>query len=100
MKNFKKIAALVLALVMVLCFVGCSKSEGSKGDKGYTADNTEFVIGVSGPLTGAAAVYGTAVQNSAQIAVDEINAAGGLNGVNFKLVATDDTHDATKVAAN
>ena len=34
------------------------------------------------------------------MAVDEINAAGGLNGVNFKLVATDDTHDATKVAAN
>ena len=34
------------------------------------------------------------------MAVDEINAAGGLNGVMFKLVATDDTHDATKVAAN
>lgn len=70
------------------------------GGNNYTANNTEYVIGFSGPLTGPAAVYGTAVQNSAQMAVDEINAAGGLNGVKFKLLATDDTHDATKVAAN
>jgi hypothetical protein len=50
---------------------------------GYTSDNTEYVIGFSGPLTGPAAVYGVAVQNAAQMAVDEINAAGGLDGVNF-----------------
>lgn len=70
------------------------------GGANYTAENTEYVIGFSGPLTGDAAVYGVAVNNSAQMAVDEINAAGGLNGVMFKLVATDDTHDATKVATN
>lgn len=93
MKKFAKFLSLVMALCLVACcFTGCGSN--------YTAENTEFVIGVSGPLTGAAAVYGVAVQNSAQMAVDEINAAGGLNGVNFKLVATDDTHDATKVAAN
>ena len=90
---FKKFAAVVLALAMVLSLAAC-------GGSNYTSGNTEFVIGVSGPLTGPAAVYGTAVKNSAQMAVDEINANGGLNGVNFKLVATDDTHDATKVAAN
>lgn len=78
---------------MVLSFAAC-------GGKNYTANNTEYVIGFSGPLTGPAAVYGVAVKNSAQMAVDEINAAGGLNGVKFKLIATDDTHDATKVAAN
>ena len=92
--NFKKLFAAVMALVMVFSLAACS------GGANYTENNTEFVIGVSGPLTGAAAVYGVAVQNSAQIAVDEINAAGGLNGVMFKLIATDDTHDATKVAAN
>ena len=90
----KKVIAAVMALVMVLGLTACS------GGANYTENNTEFVIGVSGPLTGAAAVYGTAVANSAQMAVDEINAAGGLNGVMFKLIATDDTHDATKVAAN
>ncbi len=90
----RKILAVALALVMVMSFAACS------GGANYTAENTEYIIGVSGPLTGAAAVYGVAVQNSAQMAVDEINANGGLNGVNFKFIATDDTHDATKVAAN
>ncbi len=92
--NSKKILAAVLALVMLLSLAACS------GGSNYTENNTEYVIGVSGPLTGGAAVYGVAVQNSAQMAVDEINANGGLNGVMFKFIATDDTHDATKVAAN
>lgn len=90
---FKKAFAVLMALAMVFSLAAC-------GGADYTAENTEFVLGFSGPLTGDAAVYGVAVKNSAQMAVDEINAAGGLNGVNFKLVATDDTHDATKVAAN
>ena len=92
-----KILAAVMALVMCLgMLAGCAGS----GDSGYTANNTEYVIGLSGPLTGGAAMYGTAVANSAQMAVDEINAAGGLNGVKFKLVAVDDMHDATKIATN
>ena len=92
--NLKKVLAMVMAFAMMLSFAACS------GGANYTENNTEFVIGVSGPLTGGAAMYGQAVVNSAQIAVDEINAAGGLNGVMFKFIATDDTHDATKVAAN
>lgn len=95
MKTIKRIFAMALCVALaVTCLSACG------GNNGYTANNTEYVIGVSGPLTGAAAVYGTAVQQSAQIAVEEINAAGGLDGVNFKLVALDDTHDARKVAAN
>ena len=95
----KKFLALTMAAMLVIgLFAGCASS-GSAGN-GYTANNTEFVIGVSGPLTGAAAIYGTAVANSAQMAVDEINAAGGFNGVKFKLVAMDDKHDATLVAGN
>ena len=92
--TFKKFMAAALVIAMVFSFAACS------GGSSYTENNTEFVIGVSGPLTGGAAVYGVAVANSAQMAVDEINAAGGLNGVMFKFIATDDTHDATKVAAN
>ena len=94
-----KILAAVLALTMCLgLFAGCQASQG--GASGYTANNTEFVIGMSGPLTGGAAMYGEAVANSAQMAVDEINAAGGLNGVMFKLVAMDDMHDASKIPTN
>ena len=93
MKKMIKFAALVLAAVLALfCFVGCGTN--------YTANNTEYVIGMSGPLTGGVSIYGIAVQNGAQMAVDEINAAGGLNGVQFKLVATNDMHDASKVATN
>lgn len=91
---FKKVLAFALTAALVFTLAACGGAEN------YTADNKEFVIGVSGPLTGPAAVYGVAVKNSAQMAVDEINAAGGLNGVKFKFVATDDQHDATKVAAN
>ena len=90
----KKFLALALAVLMVAAmFVGC-------GNKNYAADNTAYVIGTSGPLTGAAAVYGVAVQNSAQMAVDEINAAGGLNGVEFKLVMMDDKHDPANISTN
>ena len=90
--KFTKVLVLALAVLLsVAALVSC-------GDASYTANNTEYVIGVSGPLTGGAAMYGVAVKNSAQMAVDEINAAGGLNGVEFKFVATDDMHDATKVA--
>ena len=78
-KTLLKIFAVCLCLCMVIpAFASC----GKKNDK--------FVIGVSGPLTGEAAVYGVAVKNSAQMAVDEINAAGGLNGVQFELIAADD----------
>lgn len=90
----KKVFALLLvAMMAVTMFAACAPSNGGDADG-------EFVIGMSGPLTGGAAVYGTAVQNSAQMAIDEINAAGGLNGYKFELVATDDQHDPTKVATN
>ena len=92
--KMKKFLALVLAVVMVAAM--CTAC----GAKNYAAENTEYIIGASGPLTGAAAVYGVAVQNAAQMAVDEINAAGGLNGVNFKLVMLDDKHDPANVSAN
>ncbi len=91
----KKVFAIMLAALMVAAmFAGCG------GAKNYAENNTEFVIGVSGPLTGEAAIYGTAVANAAQMAVDEINEAGGLNGVKFKLIAMDDKHDATLVSGN
>ncbi len=92
MKKF--LAILMAALMVAAMFTGC----GSKPD--YTANNTEYVIGVSGPLTGAAAIYGKAVQNAAQMAVDEINADGGLNGIKFKFVMLDDQHKPDKVAGN
>ena len=93
-KTLSLILTVALCLGAIAIFAACDNSSH------YAENNTEYIIGLSGPLTGGAAMYGVAVKNSAQMAVDEINAAGGLNGVKFKLIATDDMHDATKVSTN
>ena len=83
----KKVLAIVLAVVMTAALLtGCSGSGKSKG-------GDAIKIGGIGPLTGGAAVYGTATQYGAQIAVDEINALGDLQ---FELNFQDDEHDAEK----
>lgn len=56
-----------------------------------------FKIGGTSPLTGAAAIYGNAVKNGAQIAVDEINEAGG--SVQFELKYEDDENDPEKAVS-
>ncbi|HAX84568.1 MAG TPA: amino acid ABC transporter substrate-binding protein, partial [Ruminococcaceae bacterium] len=91
-KSVKKVLAAVLALTLIaLCFSACGGKEGNKasGDN-YAANNTEYFIGTTGPLTGDAASYGNSVKNGATIAIEEINAAGGLNGVKFKFDMKDD----------
>ena len=57
------------------------------------AEESALKIGFIGPLTGAAAVYGTSCLQGAQIAVEEINALGGMQ---IELNAQDDEHDAEK----
>ena len=77
----KKIVSVILVAAMA---VGC------------LAD--AFYIGGIGPVTGDAAIYGTAVQNGAQIAVDEINEAGGINGHQIEYNFQDDQGDPEKAA--
>ena len=57
------------------------------------AEEAALKIGFIGPLTGAAAVYGTSCLQGAQVAVDEINAKGGMQ---IELIAQDDEHDPEK----
>ena len=47
-------------------------------------------------ITGGAAIYGQGVKNAAEIAVAEINAAGGINGYQVEFMWGDDEHDAEK----
>ncbi|MBE5883363.1 MAG: amino acid ABC transporter substrate-binding protein [Lachnospiraceae bacterium] len=91
MKKLKKLVSIVVASAMVLAMAGCGAS-----DAGNTAGGDTFKIGGIGPTTGAAAIYGMAVQNAAQLAVEEINAAGGVNGYQLELNFQDDEHDAEK----
>ncbi|WP_102371326.1 ABC transporter substrate-binding protein [Enorma phocaeensis] len=75
---------------------GCSGNDDSAaaGSGSAPAAGTAFMIGGIGPTTGAAAIYGQAVKNGAQIAVDEINAEGG--DIQFALNFQDDEGDAEK----
>lgn len=72
-----------------------AEDAGAADDAGAAAGGT-FKIGGIGPLTGGAAVYGIAAMNGSQIAVDEINAAGGINGMTVELNFQDDELDAEK----
>lgn len=93
----KKAVSLTLAAVLAAgCFAGCGDKNTNEGGNGTQGDANTLVLGGIGPLTGAAATYGTAVRNGAQLAVDEINAAGGVNGIKFELKFQDDEHDAEK----
>ena len=66
------------------------------GETSAAADGASFKIGLTGPLTGAAAAYGNAVVNGAKLAADEINAAGGANGYTFEVNGQDDENDTEK----
>ena len=92
----KKAICLVLALVMALvCVTAC----GSNGNSGDASGDKTIIIGGSGPLTGDYATYGVSVKQGAQIAVDEINANGGVAGYKFELKMEDDQADPTNAVS-
>ncbi len=89
----KKLMSAVLAMSMMFTLAACGgKTEdpanGTNSDKTETTGTYKF--GGLGPLTGEAAIYGNAVKNGAQIAVDEINAKGGTQ---IELMFQDDVAD-------
>ena len=80
----KKLISLILALALVLTV--CSA---------LAEEPITLKIAHIGPTTGAAALYGLATQHGAEIAVDEINAAGGKYQI--ELICEDDEHNVEKV---
>ena len=96
----KKFFALVMAAVMTMSLAACGAKEetpssapAASASTAAPAEGSAFKLGGTGPLTGGAAIYGNAVKYGAEIAVEEINAMGG---VQFDLKMEDDTHDAEK----
>ena len=84
----RQITAMLMASAMCMgMLAGC----GNKDDGQTGGSSDTFTIGVVGPLTGDAAIYGTNVLNAAQIAVDEINAMDG--DIKFNLISADDVND-------
>lgn len=103
----KRLLSLLMAAFMLTSLAACgstgstsaagsaASAEGSAATTSTTTSATgeAFKIGGTGPLTGGAAIYGNAAKNGAQIAVDEINAMGGIQ---FELRYEDDIHDPEK----
>ncbi len=85
----KAVSVLLVAAMAITALTGCGSSSSAKS-------SDTFYIGGIGPTTGAAAIYGTAVKNGAQIAIDEINEAGGIDGYKIEYKFEDDQHDAEK----
>ena len=85
----KKFFSIGLVVTFVMSFVaGCGSPS--------SASNSQFFIGGIGPITGGAAIYGQAVKNGAQLAIDEVNAGGGINGYKVTYDFQDDENDAEK----
>ena len=105
----KKLLCITLTLALALGLSACGGGNGGNagGNNGGNAgggnaggsnadgniSGAAFKLGGTGPLTGGAATYGIAARNGAQIAVDEINAMGGIQ---FELRYEDDAHDPEK----
>lgn len=111
----KKLVSVSLAAAMVASMTACGSNNTAEttaaaaaettaaagetsaaAESATAADGASFKIGVTGPLTGAAAAYGNAVVNGAKLAADEINAAGGVNGYTFEINGQDDENDTEK----
>ena len=116
MRNWKKVlSAAVVTAMTVGMLAGCGSgndsgsNSGSGNDSGSGSESSSdagssdagssdavLKIGGIGPTTGGAAIYGEAVKNGAELAVKEINADGGINGIQVEFNFQDDENDAEK----
>nr|WP_302597726.1 ABC transporter substrate-binding protein [uncultured Cellulosilyticum sp.] len=90
--KMKNMVAIVLGFMMSMSVVGCGTREVTSTD-----NNSDTIkIGLLTPKTGKVAQYGINVENAAKLAIDEVNAAGGINGKQVELIAYDNKGDATE----
>ncbi len=112
----KRMLSLGLAAVMVMSLAACGGSSSETATTAAAAAETEaaaeeaddsteaaaassdetFKLGMIGPLTGGAAQYGLGVRNAAELAIKEVNEAGGINGYQVEYNPQDDESDAEK----
>ncbi|WP_069997228.1 ABC transporter substrate-binding protein [Cellulosilyticum sp. I15G10I2] len=83
--RLKKLMAMGLSMVMALGLAGCGAKEAGT-----------VKLGLITPKTGQVAQYGIAVENAVKIAVEEVNAAGGVGGKQVELISYDNKADATE----
>ena len=113
----KRLVAWILALVMLFALTACTQSgkteetqapaqttdtqpaqSGEQTDAPEAADGETYKIGIGCAMTGTSATYGAMMKCGAEMAIEEINEAGGVNGRMLELIALDDKQDASEAA--
>lgn len=102
----KKLLSIALVAIMALStLAGCtapaaieaSAADATTADAAQPAASGETIkVGILGPHTGDYAVYGLAVKNGAQLYIDQVNAAGGINGKQIETIVYDNKGDSTE----
>ena len=87
----KKLVSTLVGASLLLAACG-----GEKAAEQSAADASTIKIGAMGPLTGSLAIYGISATNGLKLAVDEINANGGIMGKQVELNLLDEKGDSTE----
>lgn len=111
-RSMKKLLSLTMAVAMAASLSACGTSKAPEGtaasetkagaeattaaEGAKASSEGSFKIGGIGPITGSTAIYGQAVKNGAELAINEINAAGGIGGANIDFSFQDDEGDTEK----
>lgn len=109
-KSMKKLLSVTMAVAMAASLTACggqSSGSGTTGADTKTSDGAKteapkasgegtIKIGGIGPITGSTAIYGQAVMNGAELAINEINANGGIGGAQIEYNFQDDEGDTEK----
>ena len=110
-RTLKKVMAFALVSAVAVALTACGGNTANNGDS-KSAENTKteaktdaktqegdtILLGGIGPMTGDAAMYGNSTYNGANLAVEEINAAGGINGKKIVLKVMDDKNDVVEAS--
>ena len=96
----KQIGVLLAAALMSSLLAGCGTSASSSSSDGASAAETsnEVHLAVASPVTGDSAEYGIHFNVGAEMAVEKINAEGGINGRTVVLESYDSKNDAKEAA--
>ena len=86
----------VAAGALTACGGSSASTAGSAAGSAAAASGDTIKVGVMGPLTGDASVYGQAVVNGASLYIKQVNADGGVNGKQLEVIAMDEQGDETQ----
>jgi branched-chain amino acid transport system substrate-binding protein len=92
----KKLLSVLLAAALVFSLTACGDKSSAGSAASGAATTGSILIGGLAPLTGDAAVYGTSAANGAKLALEEINAAGGVLGKKIEYNCLDEKGDPTE----